>query len=185
MDGELRDVHRCNPGARASRRGRCPGAAVQQHAGGACRRVLRAVWATPEVRVGRRLGPRAHQVRAARVGRRRRRLRRSRGRLRRRRPARRRRGPRGRHPVRRPGPGRTPRRPGRQRRQSRGLVVRAGRRPPPGRPLPGDARHAPAGHGVGASGRGWAVRVRGRGPPDGRSRSSAPAGVPHRPPRPW
>ena len=45
--------------------------------------------AAPEVRVGRRLGPGAHEVRAACVGGRRRRLRRSRGRLRRRHPARR------------------------------------------------------------------------------------------------
>ena len=50
-------------------------------------------------------------------------------------------------------------------------------------PVTGEA-HA-AGSGAGAPGRARAVRVRGRGPRGGRSRSSAPAGAPRRPPRPW
>ena len=139
----------------------------------------------PEVRVGRRLGPGAPEVRAACVGGRRRRLRRSRGRLRRRHPARRGRGPGRRHAVRRPGPRRTPRRPRRQRREGRGLVVRAGRRRRPSRPLPADTGGARARSGAGPPGRARAVSVRGRGPRGGRSRSSAPAGAPRRPARRW
>ena len=125
------------------------------------------------------------QVGAACVGGRRRRLRRSRGRLRRRHAARRGRGPGRRHAVRRPGPRRTPRRPRRQRREGRGLVVRAGRRPRPSRPLPADTGGARAGSGAGRPGRARAVRARGRGPRGGRSRSSAPAGAPRRPARRW
>ena len=185
MDGVLRDVHRCRPRGRAPRRRRRPGAAVQQHAGAARPRVLRAVRAAAEVRVGRRLGPGAQEVRAACVGGRRRRLRRSRGRLRRRHAARRGRGPGRRHAVRRPGPGGTPRRPRRQRREGRGLVVRAGRRRRPSRPLLADTGGARVGFGAGPPGRARAVSVRGRGPRGGRSRSSAPAGAPRRPARRW
>ena len=49
--------------------------------------------------------------------------------------------------------------------------------------LPADAGGAPGGRGAVPPGRARAVRVRGRGPRGGRSRSSAPAGAPRRPPR--
>ena len=173
MDGGLRAVQRRRARGRAPRRGRHPGPVVQQHPGGAGPGVLPALRAARQVRVGRRLGLGARQVGAAGVGGRRRRFRRSRGRLRRRHPARRGCGPGRRHPVRRPGPGRTPRRPRRQRRQGGGLVVRAGRRSRPSRPLPGDAGGPRVGSGAGPPGRARPVRPRGRGGRGGRSRSAA------------
>ena len=141
----------------------------------------------PEVRVGRRLGPGAQEVRAACVGGRRRRLRRSRG-----------------WSSSSATPGATPTWPGPQARGSsacsaqdtptpspaaaRTSWARCPSWPPtsskPSAPRPRHGRRA-SGIRCRPPGRARAVSVRGRGPRGGRSRSSAPASAPQRPALRW
>ena len=175
MDAAMRDVQRRRPGARTPRRSRRPGPAVQQYRAPLVREFcdrygLLHRFASVD---GWRLGhPKcvqlasgvaaarfaAHEVVFVAT------------------PGRDPTWPAPRHPIRRPGPHRTPRHPRRQRRQSRRLVVRTGHRPHPSRPLPNDGGR---GHHI----RSWHPRPP-PGGPQGAEGEALEVGVPVRPHQP-